>query len=181
MRKLLLLALGMSPWFLSCKKVDENNQVLSSTFEAYSPAFVNGGDFPQKYTCDGLSISPPIAWKNAPVSTKGYAITMHHIPPTGDKHVYMCVYNISSNTLNFAENTTNIGLWGINTVNGKNTYSPPCSQGPGPKVYIITVYALSEQPTITATSNKITMDILLEAIATKTLAKSVISVTYSRL
>jgi phosphatidylethanolamine-binding protein (PEBP) family uncharacterized protein len=92
----------------------------------------------------------------------------------------MCVYNISPDVINFPENTTNLGNWGINTVNGKNTYTPPCSQGPGAKIYVITVYALSEQPTITAAANKVTMDILLDAISTKTLAKSVISVSYTR-
>jgi hypothetical protein len=65
-------------------------------------------------------------------------------------------------------------------VNGKNTYTPPCSQGPGAKIYVITVYALSEQPTITLAANKITMDVLLDAISTKTLAKSVLSVSYTR-
>jgi phosphatidylethanolamine-binding protein (PEBP) family uncharacterized protein len=92
----------------------------------------------------------------------------------------MCVFNIGPSVVEFPENSTNIGSWGINTVNGKNTYTPPCSQGPGAKIYVITVYALSDQPTITLAPNKITMDVLLEAISTKTLAKSVMSVTYTR-
>ena len=164
----------------SCKKVDETIIGPEPTFEAFSTAYVNNGDFPQKYTCDGLGVSPPISWKNVPANAKGIAITMHHIPPTGDKHVYMCVYNIPTSINNYPENTSNIGLWGINTVNGKNAYTPPCSQGPGPKIYIITVYALSEQPSITTATNKITMDVLLEAISNKTLAKSTLTVTYTR-
>ncbi|MFM6948173.1 MAG: YbhB/YbcL family Raf kinase inhibitor-like protein [Aquirufa sp.] len=165
---------------ISCKKDEENIFTPTLPFEAFSTAYLNNGDFPQKYTCDGLSVSPPISWKNVPANTKGFAITMHHIPPTGEKHVYMCVYNIPISTTNYPENTSNIGLWGINTVNGKNSYTPPCSQGPGAKVYIITVYALSEQPTITTATNKVTMDVLLDAISNKTIAKSTISVTYSR-
>lgn len=166
----------------SCKKEESVSptSTSSATFEAYSSTFTNNGEFPQKYTCDGANFSPALAWKNPPGGTKGYAITMHHIPPTGEKHVYMCVYNIGSSTMAFPENSTTIGLWGINTVNGKNTYTPPCSQGPGAKIYVITVYALSEQPTITAAANKITMDVLLDAISTKTLAKSVLSVSYTR-
>ncbi len=154
--------------------------LLPSNFEAYSSNFVSNGDFPQKYTCDGASISPEIAWRNPPAGTKGFAITMHHIPPTGEKHVYMCVFNIASNVMIFPENTTNLGSWGINTVNGKNAYTPPCSQGPGAKIYVMTVYALSDQPSISLAPNKITMDVLLDAISTKTLAKSVLSVTYTR-
>ena len=164
----------------ACKKEEAVTPMAPSAFEAYSSTFSNGGEFPQKYTCDGASISPALAWKNPPAGTKGYAITMHHIPPTGDKHVYMCVYNISPDIVNFPENTANIGNWGINTVNGKNSYTPPCSQGPGAKIYVITVYALSEQPSITVAANKITMDVLLDAISNKTLAKSVLSVSYTR-
>ena len=160
----------------SCTKEES----VSPTFEAYSSTFSANGEFPQKYTCDGASISPALAWKNPPAGTKGYAITMHHIPPTGDKHVYMCVFNVASSVMSFPENSTTIGNWGINTVNGKNTYTPPCSQGPGAKIYVITVYALSEQPTISVAANKITMDILLDAIKTTTLAKSVLSVSYTR-
>ncbi len=165
---------------LACKKEEPVTPTVPTSFEAYSPTFTANGEFPQKYTCDGASISPALAWKNPPAGTKAYAITMHHIPPTGEKHVYMCVFNIAPTVLAFPENTTNIGSWGINTVNGKNMYTPPCSQGPGAKIYVITVYALSDQPTITLAPNKITMDVLLEAISTKTLAKSVMSVTYTR-
>lgn len=179
MKQLLPFLLGVI--FFSCKKDEAvTPSTAPSTFEAYSSKFTANGEFPQKYTCDGASISPEIAWKNPPEGTKGYAITMHHIPPTGDKHVYMCVFNIASNVMLFPEANTTIGLWGINTVNGKNMYTPPCSQGPGAKIYVITVYALSEQPTITVAQNKITMDVLLDAISTKTLAKSVMSVSYTR-
>jgi phosphatidylethanolamine-binding protein (PEBP) family uncharacterized protein len=165
----------------SCKKEESISPTsTATTFEAYSSAFTANGEFPQKYTCDGASISPALAWKNPPAGTKGYAITMHHIPPTGDKHVYMCVFNVASSVMSFPENSTTIGNWGINTVNGKNTYTPPCSQGPGAKIYVITVYALSEQPTISVAANKITMDVLLDAIKTTTLAKSVLSVSYTR-
>ena len=165
----------------SCTKEESVSPTsTATTFEAYSSTFSANGEFPKKYTCDGASISPALAWKNPPAGTKGYAITMHHIPPTGDKHVYMCVFNVASSVMSFPENSTTIGNWGINTVNGKNTYTPPCSQGPGAKIYVITVYALSEQPTISVAANKITMDILLDAIKTTTLAKSVLSVSYTR-
>lgn len=164
----------------ACKKEEAVTPITPSTFEAYSSTFSNGGEFPQKYTCDGASISPALAWKNPPVGTKGYAITMHHIPPTGDKHVYMCVYNIGPDVINFAENTTNIGNWGINTVNGKNTYTPPCSQGPGAKAYIITVYALSAAPVVTAAPSATTMDVVVAAMTGKLLAKSEITVNYTR-
>lgn len=105
---------------------------------------------------------------------------MHHIPPTGDKHVYYVVYKLPLTNTALPENNTTIGSFGVNTVNGKNSYTPPCSQGPGAKIYIITAYALSAEPIIPATTTKVTMDAILEAISTTILAKSELSVSYTR-
>lgn len=169
--------------FFACAKNETVTPAPStSDFKAYSSAFTNGGTFPVKYTCDGSSISPLIQWSGAPAGTTNYAITMHHFPPTGgDKHVYMCVYNIASNVKELGENVTNVGSWGINTVNGKNIYTPPCSQGPGAKTYIITVYALSSALAVSTSPSATTMDMVVAAMSGKLLAKSEITVTYTRL
>jgi phosphatidylethanolamine-binding protein (PEBP) family uncharacterized protein len=168
--------------FLSSCKTETINTVVptTNTFTAESSAFTNKGILPAKYTCDGLSISPPIAWKDAPTGTKSYAIIMHHIPPTGDKHVYMLVYNISNSVSSLIEKTANVGLFGINTVNGKTEYTPPCSQGPGAKLYVLTVYALSAEPVLGVAQSKVTMDILLDSISKTTLGTAVMNVNYTR-
>ena len=181
--KNILKFICISVLFLACAKQEAVTPTpTASDFKAYSSAFTNGGEFPIKYTCDGSSTSPLIQWSGAPAGTVSYAITMHHFPPTGgDKHVYMCVYNIASSVKEIGENVTNIGNWGINTVNGKNMYTPPCSQGPGAKTYIITVYALSAAPVVTTAPSATTMDVVVAAMAGKLLAKSEISVNYTRL
>ncbi len=163
---------------LSCKKEDivtANNGV----FKTESTGVTNGV-LATKYTCDGSSVSPPISWANPPSGTKSFAVTMHHIPPTGDKHVYYLLYNIPSTVTALTENNTTVGLFGINTVNGKTSYSPPCSQGPGAKMYVLTVYALSAEPVFSVAQSKITMDILLAAISKTTLGSSAIEVNYTR-
>jgi phosphatidylethanolamine-binding protein (PEBP) family uncharacterized protein len=105
---------------------------------------------------------------------------MHHIPGPGDKHVYMVLYNIPSSVTSISESVSGVGLFGVNTVNSKTSYSPPCSQGPGDKAYIFTIYALSSAPVFTVPQSQVTMDILLSAISSKTLGTSTINVTYSR-
>lgn len=163
----------------SCKKETIDTTVPNGPFTLQSTGVTNGV-LAAKYTCDGQSFAPPLSWTNAPTGTKSYAITMHHIPPTGEKHVYYLLYNIPSTTTSLPENNTAIGLFGINTVNGKNTYTPPCSQGPGAKIYVLTAYALSEQPVISVAPSKLTMDILTESMSKITLAKSELSVSYTR-
>jgi phosphatidylethanolamine-binding protein (PEBP) family uncharacterized protein len=105
---------------------------------------------------------------------------MHHIPPTGDKHVYLVLYNIPSTTTSIPENSKTIGVFGINTVDGKTSYTPPCSQGPGAKIYVLTVYALSGAPVISVPSAQVTMDILLAGMKGKILDSTSMSVTYTR-
>ena len=54
------------------------------------------------------------------------------------EHEDFLLYNISSVSSAIADNSKTVGIFGINTVDGKATYTPPCSQGPGAKVYILT-------------------------------------------
>lgn len=142
--------------------------------------FLHNGTYPKLYTCDSLGISPGLQWSNAPASTTSYAITMYTIPPTGDKHVYIVLYNIPANISSIPDDSKSIGVFGINTVNGKTTYTPPCSQGPGAKVYVLTMYALNAAPTITVPNTQVTMDILLAGMKNKILDSAVMSVTYTR-
>jgi phosphatidylethanolamine-binding protein (PEBP) family uncharacterized protein len=167
-------------FLFSCKKETIEAIVPASTLTAESTAFTNNGTLPAKYTCDGLSVSPPITWKDAPTGTKSFAVVMHHTPPTGDNHVYILVYNIPSTVSSLAEKSTNVGLFGVNTVNSKTEYSPPCSQGPGAKLYVMTVYALSAEPVLGVTQSKVTRDILLASISKTTLGSAVMNVNYTR-
>lgn len=166
---------------VSCKKDSTTTAITTTgTFTASSAAFINNGTFPKLYTCDSTGISPKLSWANAPTGTTSFAITMHHIPPTPPNHVYMLLYNIPVAVTSIADAVSGIGLFGINTVNGQTSYTPPCSQGPGDKLYTITVYALSATPVFSVPQSQVTMDVLLAAISTTTLATSVLNVTYTR-
>lgn len=166
---------------LACKKDSSTTtQTTTSTLEAFSTAFVNNGAFPKLYTCDSTGLSPTISWKNAPTGTNAYAVTMHTIPPTGEKHVYLVLYNLPATLSSIPQAVSNTGTFGMNTVNGKMTYSPPCSQGPGAKIYVITVYALSKQPVISVAPSAVTMDVLLSAMSGITLGTSTLTVSYTR-
>ena len=176
--------------FSSCTKGAVTNNDISTTTPTPTTiakqllftgnGFSNNGIFPKLFTCDSSGFLPGLQWSNAPTGTNAYAITMHHIPPTGDKHVYLVLYNIPSTTTSIPENSKTIGVFGINTVDGKTSYTPPCSQGPGAKIYVLTVYALSGAPVISVPSAQVTMDILLAGMKGKILDSTSMSVTYTR-
>lgn len=189
--KKIIIRLSAFMFFISCQKANDATNSTSLTNLVTSPTianqikfsgngFAHNGLYPKLYTCDSLGISPGLQWSNAPTTTNSYAITMYTIPPTGEKHVYIVLYNIPSSTTSIPDNTKSIGVFGINTVDGKTTYTPPCSQGPGPKIYVLTLYALNAQPTITVPNTQVTMDILLAGMKNKIVDSAVMSVTYTR-
>lgn len=65
-------------------------------------------------------------------------------------------------------------------MNGEAQYAPPCSKGPGEKVYTYTVYALSAEPQLSVPASEVTRDVLLEAIQDIVLASAALNVTYTR-
>jgi phosphatidylethanolamine-binding protein (PEBP) family uncharacterized protein len=131
-----------------------------------------------KYTCDGDSLSPPFEWKDLPRGTKSLALTMHHMAPGNDEHVYMVNWDLpaGSKGLKAGEHT---GSWGVNTVNRRADYAPPCSQGPGVKTYVATLYALKTAPQM-AGNGKATRAELLEAIKDLRLGTATILLKYAR-
>jgi len=154
--------------------------VSKGSFKLQSPAFVDGGKLPVDYTCDGARVSPPLEWKNAPAGTRSYALTMHHTSGPGDTHAYWVVYNLPAQTRSLPRGVTGVGSWGVNTVNGRPEYAPPCSKGPGLKSYTLTLYALSAEPKVHVPGAAAAMATLLEVINGRTLATSTLHVGYER-
>lgn len=148
-------------------------------FAVESPA-VPAGVLPAKYTCDGGAATLPLQWRNAPRHTAEFAVVMHHEPGPGDAHWYWVLYHIPAAVHALAENSTGVGMLGTNSVNARNEYAPPCSKGPGPKEYIVTVYALDEAVHFDATASLIDRDGLLASVSGHVLASAQLAVTYSR-
>jgi Raf kinase inhibitor-like YbhB/YbcL family protein len=141
----------------------------------------DGGRLPVEYTCDGDGSTLPLAWSGAPAETQSYAVIMHHVAAPEEIHWYWVLYNIPADVTSLPKNVTGIGTLGNNINNGLIEYSPPCSQGPGDKEYIYTVYALSAQPQITVPAEEVDRDTLLTAIQNITLASAELHTIYARL
>lgn len=161
------------------KKPLASVQSNASDMHFTSPAFVNNGLLPKLYTCDSASNAPPLNWANEPTGTGSFAITMHHIAKDGKKQVYMVLYDIPATQHAFSDSQKYIGIWGSNTHSKELGYAPPCSKGPGPKAYIITLYAIAQKDNFTLKPG-LAMDDFLTLVKDQIIATSTISVTYSR-
>lgn len=161
---------------------DEQNPAESdnTNFNLTSSDIKPDSLLPMEYTCDGEGATLPLEWSGFPESTKCFALIMHHEASPTDIHWYWVVYDIPLSIQSLPKNVTGIGTLGNNSVNGRTEYAPPCSQGPGPKKYIYTIYALSESVNITVPNSEVSREVLLDAIKNITLASATLTVIYSR-
>jgi len=152
----------------------------SGVFVLKSSAVTNGGALPVEFTGDGGSSTLPLEWTGAPAGTKSYAVIMHHIPGPGDVKWYWMIYNIPTSVHSLPKNVSGVGILGNNSVNGRTGYAPPHSKGPGPKTYILTVYALSAPAQISTPPAQVSRNILLNAMEKLILDSSELKVVYDR-
>ncbi len=153
---------------------------VASGFLLTSPEVTEGGMLPMDYTYDGSSATLPLAWSGEPEGTVSFAVIMHTSPTPTDTHVYWVLYDIPAEIHSLARNVTGVGTLGINSKDSQQAYTPPNSQGPGPKTYTYTVYALSAQPQLPVPATEVTRDILLAAMQGITLASAELNVVCSR-
>lgn len=159
---------------------DPGNAASTSGFTLTSPDIGLDGLLPVEYTCDGSASTLALSWSGAPAGTVSYAVIMHHVAPDNEIKWYWVLYDIPAGVTGLPKNTTGIGILGTNSVNDQPGYEPPCSQGPGDKTYVYTVYALSAQPQLSVPASQVNRAALLDAIQDITLGSAELSVVYAR-
>ena len=152
-----------------------------NAFTLASPVVKDGGDLPAEFTGDGESASPPLTWSNVPAGTKSFALIMHHLDPEGKTKIYWVLYDIASDVTSLTKNSKGVGTLGLSTVHNRVEYAPPHSKGPGPKKYVISLYALSSKLELNKNSDQpITAEALQAAMKGKILATDDLNVIYTR-
>ena len=166
--------------FTGCGEDDEENLNETTDFVLSSSEIDTDLLLPTEYTCDGDGSTLPLEWSGVPEGTKSFALVMHHEVSSTDIHWYWIVYNISADKSSIAKNEIDFGTLGNNSVNGLTAYSPPCSQGPGEKEYIYTLYALSDYVEFSVSPEEVSREVLLNAIEDIIIDSSELRVLYSR-
>ncbi len=152
----------------------------TTDFVLRSRVVAEGDTLPIEYTGFGEGATLPLEWSGAPTATTSLALIMHHVASPTDIHWYWVLYDIPASVESLPRNVTGIGKLGNNRVNGRMEFTPPHSQGPGPKTYTYTLYALSQEPVITVADSLVSRAVLLDAIRNLTLDSAMLHVVYSR-
>ena len=122
-----------------------------------STAFTGHGTLPQRFTCKGAGVSPPLQWHGAPEGTRGYALIVtdpdapdpDHPPTHTYIHWVVAYMPASVGHLNESQSGHMPAgtRQGINST-GKTGYTPPCPPA-GLHHYIFTLYALDTDTSLT--------------------------------
>jgi Raf kinase inhibitor-like YbhB/YbcL family protein len=104
--------------------------VTQTIMKISSPAFADNQTIPQKYTCDGASISIPLNFSDVPDGTNSLVLIVEdpdvpkNIIPSG-LFVHWVIFNMPPITTTLAENQIPPGVQGNNS-SGKLGYTGPC-------------------------------------------------------
>jgi Raf kinase inhibitor-like YbhB/YbcL family protein len=116
------------------------------TMKLISPAFDEGGIIPEKYTCDGADLSPPLKWDSLPEGTKSLALICDDPDAPMGTWVHWVYYDIPVSTQGVPENVGGDDRPGIGGTQGINDfrrigYGGPCPPG-GTHRYYFKLYAI---------------------------------------
>ena len=116
-----------------------------------SSAFLQYGDIPSQYTCEGTEQSPPLAWSDIPVGTKSLALIVDD-PDAPDPDapkmawVHWVLYNITPHSAGLDTGESGLPELPAGTLNGLNDWNQTGYRGPCPPIgrhrYFHKLYAL---------------------------------------
>jgi Raf kinase inhibitor-like YbhB/YbcL family protein len=139
-----------------------------------SPAFEPNKQIPEKYSCDGENINPPLTIENIPKETKSLALLMDDPDAPSGTFDHWVVWNIPPSTSKIAEHTVP-GTEGLNSAR-EHGYHAPCPPS-GTHRYFFKVYALDMELGLGANAKKKDVE---KAMQGHILAKGELVGLYSR-
>jgi Raf kinase inhibitor-like YbhB/YbcL family protein len=151
-----------------------------------SSAFKAEGLIPEKYTCDGDDLSPPLLWDVAPEGTASLSLIMEDPDAPAGVWVHWVVYDIPPDAGGLDEGVPKTGALANGAKQGKSGgvnkfphigYTGPCPPAGPPHRYALTLYALDKKLGL---GPGITKDSLLKAMEGHILAEARLIGLYGR-
>ena len=105
-----------------------------------SKNFLDNGNIPSEFTCDGRNISPHLEWNNSPDETKSFALSVTDPDALGG-WIHWLVYDISKEIKSIEQDSLPSGAKEVENDFGKKPYGGPCPPS-GTHRYLFTIYAL---------------------------------------
>jgi len=139
-----------------------------------SVEFLDGGELPVRYTCDGEGIGPPLVIGNVPAETQSLVLICDDPDAPAGVWDHWVVWDIPADTKEIPAGAR-IGTEGMNSWL-KRGYGAPCPPS-GEHRYIFHLYALDKALGLSETTNKAGVE---AAMAGHILAQTTLTGRYRR-
>jgi len=178
----MLLTIGVGAGCSAEGKLASNSELSGGlwTVAVSSSAFKHGEAIPEKYTADGLNISPPLKWSKGPSGLKQWALIVQDADAKmtgGYPATHWAVYQIPASVTEFPEAASK----SIKYPQGKNYLGEAAYAGPNapgkPHRYYFQLFALDAEQTI---PNGATREVVLNTFKGHVLSKGILMGTYSK-
>jgi Raf kinase inhibitor-like YbhB/YbcL family protein len=152
------------------------------SFLLKSSAFADGQSIPKKHTGDGVDVSPPLVWANAPPKTASFALLCDDPDaPRGD-WVHWVLFDIPADRTSLDEGVPTDAALADGSVQGRNDFGNLGYGGPAPPRgkphrYFFRLYALDTALALPAEATKAQLH---AAIKGHLLAETQLMGTYQR-
>jgi len=146
------------------------------TITLQSSAFSEGSTIPEKYTCEGPDVSPPLSWSGVPEEAQSLVLIADDPDAPAGTWVHWVIFNIPPDTGEFPEGVTDLGTEGKNDFN-RTGYGGPCPPPGNAHRYFFKLYALD---TTLDLSPRATKQDLVKAMEGHVLAQGQLMGKFSR-
>jgi len=166
----------------NCRAEEQPTEAGEMALSITSAAFQEGDKIPDKYTCQGQDISPPLAWSEPPEGTQSFVLIMDDPDAPGGVFTHWVIFNIPSDSRQLAEaiptqaQLTSGALQGRNDF-GRIGYGGPCPPRGRSHRYQFTLYALDQPLDLKAGASK---KQVIDAMQGHILAQGQLTGTYQR-
>jgi Raf kinase inhibitor-like YbhB/YbcL family protein len=137
-----ILALAAALAVAGCGQAGQGAPVAPQVMSVGSEAFdMPQNILPQRYTCYGAKVNPPLDWSGAPGNTKSLALIVDDSSAPITPFIYWLVFDIQPGTTDIQEGLLPTGARQALNSAGTMAYDAPCPDGHS-HMYRFTVYAL---------------------------------------
>ena len=143
-----LYVLILFMFLFTCLGLDESVAQMrgGKKMEIKSAAFKDGAKIPAQYTCDGIDVSPPLEWRNAPAGARSFALICDDPDAPMGTWVHWVIYDIPSSITKLEAKNPPLKELANSAKQGTNDfgtvgYGGPCPPS-GEHRYFFKLYAL---------------------------------------
>lgn len=165
-----------------CESGEPLPEAGEKSLSVSSTAFQEGAKIPDKYTCEGQDVSPPLAWGEPPAGTQSLALVTDDLDAPRGVFTHWVIFNIPPASRELAEAVPAQPQLPDGALQGKNGfgnigYGGPCPPEGSPHRYRFTLYALDRTLDLKAGASK---NQVLDAMEGHALARGELTGTYQR-